>query len=350
VLMATMVGIVLIMDTLAGCGGQPDPKPRWATTLGYSILTDPTASGDLVIVEVEDSIHALVASTGAPRWQRHPLGTLVGRPVVADGALYITGDRLFALDAASGRTRWTWPFPPGVRSVSDPAVAGGLVYVAANETDRVYVLDTRSGTLLANAHVGAGVYYSTPVLSAGRIFVEAGRLDDRLSAFDATTGTLVWSHATPGGQGSDPVLADGSVFVTCDGGRVYAFDADTGASTWSTTTSSPGQSVSAPLVSGGVIYVGSEDHHLYALSTSTGTRIWTAALGGFVHHAPALDHGVLYVGAGDGGLYALDAAKGTLRGVTHPGIVGGTPVVSNGVVYAGTLDGKVYAYDAGSFR
>jgi outer membrane protein assembly factor BamB len=353
VFLARTVSIALVLSSLAGCGAQPEPKPRWVTTIGHSVLTHPILAGDVLFAEAGDSLYALVASSGASRWQRRRLGaSLLGRAVVADGLVYVTGDRLFALDGASGGTRWTWSFPPDVKATGDPAVAGGLVYVAADDTNRIYVLEAQTGALRTILHVATArtFYRSAVTVSAGSIMVAVWP-DAGVHAFDAATGALRWSAATPGDHESDAVVVDGAVYVTTTRTAVHCIDVTTGAERWTAAVGGQAANFSSPTVANGVVYVSHDDRHVHALSASTGARLWTATTGANVEGSPAIADGVVYAGADDGMLYAFDAARGTLRGVTHPGgIVGTAPVVSHGVVYAGTLDGKVYAYDAASFR
>ncbi len=351
-LLALIASAALLAGSLPGCGGQPEPKPRWVTTVGHSVLSDPTTVEDLILAEGEDSLSALDASSGVVRWQRHPLGRWsLGHAAVAGGVVYIQGDGLYALDAASGVTRWTWPFPAGVKGMGDPAVAAGLVYIAADGTNRIYVLDARTGSLRSTLQVAVrnGFYGSALIIEAQTIIVDVWP-DGRLFAFDAFTGAVRWSAAMPGDHQSDAVLAGDAVYVTTTTGTVHSVDALTGAVRWSAHASGQGPGVIGPTVAAGMVYVGHDDNRLYALSASSGSLVWTAVTGGNVEGPSTVAGGVVYVGAEDGRLYAFDASTGKPRGAAHPGIVGTTPLVIGGSVYVGTLDGRIYAYDTAAFR
>ncbi len=350
--LALIIGVALLIGGLAACVGQHDPKPRWVTTVGHTVLADPTLSGDLVLAEGEGLLSALVASSGVVRWQRHTLGIgLLGRAVVADGVVYIQGDRLYALDAASGATRWTWPFPTAVKSVGDPLVVAGLVYVAADESNRIYLLDARTGSLQTTLQVPirSGFYGSALTAIAGTIVVDVWP-DGRLFAFDAATGAVRWSVAMPDDHQSHAVLVGDAVYVTTTNGTVHCVDALTGAARWSNRLVQRVGYLTSPTLAAGKVYVSLDDAHVYALSARTGARLWTADTADNVEGSPLVADGVVYAGADDGRLYAFDAATGRPRGTVHPGIVGTTPVVSGGVVYVGTLDGRIYAYDTAAFR
>ena len=65
-------------------------------------------------------------------------------PAVAGGTVYVVGSkdgRVYALDAATGRLRWS--YTTGGFTVSGPAVAGGTVYVGSND-HKVYALSAGS--------------------------------------------------------------------------------------------------------------------------------------------------------------------------------------------------------------
>ena len=63
-------------------------------------------------------------------------------PAAAGGTVYVTDvvGQLYALDAATGRLRWTRTTAGAVES--SPAVAGGTVYVGSD--DKVYALNDGS--------------------------------------------------------------------------------------------------------------------------------------------------------------------------------------------------------------
>jgi len=61
-----------------------------------------------------------------------PLGYIAAAPVESDGVVYSvsTLGTVSAVDAASGEVRWTIDVLPGFYAMADPAIRGGIVYVA----------------------------------------------------------------------------------------------------------------------------------------------------------------------------------------------------------------------------
>jgi outer membrane protein assembly factor BamB len=109
------------------------------------------------VVEVCDS----PLSPGAEARTRQELLTLAGRNVV----LCSNTGAVVALDAATGRRAWGFQYPRTTRRAADanhapdpaPAVAaGGRVFVAPVDADRVYALDAETGALLWESGLAEG--------------------------------------------------------------------------------------------------------------------------------------------------------------------------------------------------
>ena len=65
-------------------------------------------------------------------------------PAVANGVMYVGSDdhKVYALDAATGATKWTITTGDSVRS--SPAVSNGVMYVGSGD-HKVYALDAATG-------------------------------------------------------------------------------------------------------------------------------------------------------------------------------------------------------------
>jgi len=138
-----------------------------------------------------------------------PMG-LATEPIVVDGTIYATAslDRVYAVDAASGRL--LWQFDPHVR------------------------LNVMRNSWAARTLRGAAVY-------RGKVYFGTG--DCRLIALDAATGRELWSSpvcvdATQTGITGAPTVGDGKVYIGYNGsdtgvrGSLVAFDAATGKLVW----------------------------------------------------------------------------------------------------------------------
>jgi len=252
--------------------GRVTPISRLSRRAGRAVVRRPKATAAIGIAVI-GLVIAITIIPSAPRtpgssgphvtvrsWVYPTGGEVNSIPVVVDGIVYVgsTNGNFYALDAANGHLRWSYP----TGSVeSRPAVVGGVVYV------------------------GSG--------------------DLKVYALDAANGHLRWSYLTGYWVDSGPAVADGVVYVGSDDHKVYALDAANGHLRWSYTT---GDFVdSSPAVAGGVVYVGSDDTKVYALDAANGHLRWSYTTGGDIYSSPTAAGGIVYVGSTDGNLYALRA-------------------------------------------
>jgi outer membrane protein assembly factor BamB len=296
-----------------GAGNVSGLQLRWSAPVGVG-ATPTIANGALYLTS--DKVYAFDASTGSARWWSRAIGRSHSSPSVAKGVVYVSGDKLYAFDAATGATLWSAASGVGGGA---PAVANGVVYVSG---DRLYAFDAATGGRLWSAATGAGG--GPPAVANGVVYVTG----DKLFAFDATSGAQRWSAAI-GVDGSSPAVASGLVYVSGD--KLYAFNATNGARSWSATVGIGG---GAPAVANGVVFVAGDK--LYALNAGTGSRLWSATndFGGFRGGLPVVANGVVYASGYKGGgidpIWVFDATTGARLWSDWSG---GAPVIANGVVY-----------------
>src|SRR5690606_10317668 len=119
----------------------------------------------IIVAGRSDTVHALNAADGAPRWTFRMQSTLptptewnyfTAAPVVEGGQVLVpSGDgHLDALDLATGKMRWSFKTGDSLRAA--PLVADGVIYQPSGD-DHVYALTASDGTLrwkFATAGVG----------------------------------------------------------------------------------------------------------------------------------------------------------------------------------------------------
>jgi outer membrane protein assembly factor BamB len=315
-------------------------RMKWSFSTGRAVSSPTVANGVVYVGSVDDKLYALDAATGITKWSYTTRDYINSSAAVANGVVYIgSWDRwVYALDADTGAVRWMYPTGDWVDS--SPAVANGAVYFGSWD-DNVYALDADTGAGRWSYPADAAVA-SSPAVANGVVYVES---DNGFYALDAATGILKWTYPAPGF--SSPAVVNGMVYVGSGAGStgsIYALDAATGALKWSYRT---GNRVdSSPAVANGVVYVGSADRNVYALDAATGALKWSYRTGKWItSSSPAVANGVVYVGSLDGKLYALEATTGAkLWSYATGNYVDTSPVVADGIVYFGSHDGTVYAF------
>lgn len=176
------------------------------------------------------------------RWVHSFPGTTAAssQPAVVGGTLYVGGrdGTFYALEATTGRTRWTFDTGVIVGQVENPlrdgpAVSGGIVYFGDNEAN-LYALDAATGaprwTRKLDTHPDARIT-SSPLVHRGKVFVGVSSTEEgsaavdayqcctfrgSVVALDASTGGEVWRHFTippPQPTGSKPEFAPSGAAV-----------------------------------------------------------------------------------------------------------------------------------------
>ncbi|MFI7403506.1 PQQ-binding-like beta-propeller repeat protein [Streptomyces sp. NPDC049541] len=282
----------------------------------YSLKAD---RGTVVTGTRGGGVQAWDASNGQKLWEltgaQTDFESPEAGPTVHEGTVYVWQDaRLRALDARTGKERWSYPIGDAASCGGVPVrvtpAPDGYVYVSAGT--RVLAVDVASGHVKWHFEAPA-VFLCPPTFAPGPAVTGGGiYLVDYLGtvyALDAADGRDRWRIATESRASIDPVLvAAGHVHVG-SGKGLYTLDAVTGTPKWR--FQAGGDIVGAPAVAEGRIHFGSTDHLLYTLKADDGRLRWKLATGGEITGSPVVKDGVVYACSKDRCVYALDAEKGT---------------------------------------
>jgi outer membrane protein assembly factor BamB len=235
---------------------------------------------------------------------------MVSYAAVGGDMLYVYGEndsgdvvtyKLFALQIASGRIRWSAPLDG--HSASDGiAVGNGRLYVGGNT--EVYAFSAATGRLIWTSSIVTGVN-SGPITVGNYVYLTDQSGD--VFALNAQTGTVHWDR----GLGAavtlgDPTLASGTVYVSSGDesqGILYAINAADGALRWSVTE----HSSTNPVAAGRAIYIGGDD--LQALSDVNGHALWSTP-NVDAGSDPVIRGGTVFIGTDNGSVEAIEAATG----------------------------------------
>ncbi len=244
----------------------------------------------------DGEVAAFDERSGQLRWLRR-IGPTESSPLVVHGVVYL-GDwngNVWALDAASGRTRWTARLHGAIKG--SVALSGRTLYIGTYAGD-VAALDARTGRVLWTSG-GHGRIYSSPAVAYGRVYI--GSLDGGVYAFGAATGDLLWAHPTGGYVYASPAVWHGRILVGSYDHGFYAFDAATGEARWRFDANGPISGAAA--VIDGIVYFSTFGRRTYALDASNGRQVARWPDG---EYSPVVaDSTHLYL-VGLGRLYALE--------------------------------------------
>jgi outer membrane protein assembly factor BamB len=225
-------------------------------------------------------------------------------PVVAGGLLFSASTEaeqgLCAYDALTGQRRWVFDTGRPVRAT--PCVAGTTVYVANGE-GTVFAVDAATGqtrwrqTLDPSARLPVSIG-SPPLAAGGTLFVVTE--DKTLYALGAADGRRRWkSTADSSGSSGGPAALSVSgdlIFLTDDLGGLYAIGTSDGTLRWRRVFSDRDHHAAAltPVVSGATAFC-FNDHTLYALDRATGVDRWHASDLSATFEHPVLAAGAVHV-------------------------------------------------------
>jgi outer membrane protein assembly factor BamB len=321
----------------------PAPKPGLAwPTYGYDAARTRSAAG----LGPRPPFRRL--------WTFHGRALLEFPPVVGYGRVYITNfdGKLFALDAATGATRWRyashrcgWASPALADHVVFETFIGNHECRSRWRDGEVAAFDARSGRILWRRRVGPTE--SSPLVARGTVYL--GDWNGRVWALDAHTGRTRWITQLHGAVKGSLALSGRRLYIGTYGGDVVALGSRRGGVLWR--SGGHGSIYSSPAIAYGRVYIGSLDGGVYAFGATTGHLLWAHATGSYIYASPAIWGGRVLVGSYDHRFYAFDAGTGDTRWrFDAHGTISGAATVVRGVVYFSTLNGRTYALEAATGR
>jgi outer membrane protein assembly factor BamB len=223
-------------------------KILWKRKLGSLSAASPSVADGKVYVSLLETSHgsgrgrvaALGTLHGRMKWSRELSGRTESSPLLHAGRVYAGSENgtLYAFDAGSGRTIWTYRAAGAIKgspSLSDDGILyfgdyGGHVHaVRASNGRRVWSSGAARGLLRS------GRFYATAAVAFGRVYI--GATDGREYSFSAKDGRLAWAHQTGRYVYASAAVQDvpglgPTVFFGSYDGTFYALDARTGKVRW----------------------------------------------------------------------------------------------------------------------
>jgi outer membrane protein assembly factor BamB len=199
-----------------------DGTVAWRAPSG-SLAAPLLAHEGWVVAATAAELIAVRGKDGSIVWRR-AIDPLVDRPAIEGDRLYLplAGDRVRALDLATGADRWTRRLggaPTEVLAFAD------RVYVGSADK-HLYCLDALDGSIHWRFRVGAAVR-GRPASDGERVL--AGALDNLVNAFDRMNGARRWNEGVPFRPTAGPLVVGTTVVVSGPASELPVFDTVTGA-------------------------------------------------------------------------------------------------------------------------
>ena len=315
-------------------------------------------------------------------WEKHLNDKgFYSTPTIVKGKIFMGGlDRkMYALDAETGDTYWTYSTTPSQNGhgIDDTAaVSAGKVYFGADDFV-FYCLDTSNGNLVWSYNLASqtGInpqtygFQASPLISEGVVYAGADmsqadnlNLVDNLQAFDASTGSVLWTFDTNGRVYPSPTLSGNRLFVGTFTGDLYVVDIST-AGTHKKPTATWQKHydeglMGSPMVFEDHVYVGTGQYqesegtyYLYSYDIS-GHEVWKFRTTWPILSTPIPNEGILYFADYGGTVHAvkMDGSSGSTPETVWNHFlsderVWATPLLADGKLFITSADGRLYALD-----
>lgn len=193
-----------------------------------------------------------------------------GQKAVLAVAFVLTGARLDAYNAATGKRLWRFTPTQPASSLPSMAVSGDVVYLSDGD---LYALKARDGHQLWHAPIGGGDFVSPLSVAGGVAYVESSGV---VYAVNARDGFLRWRQQVGAGLNALLVTGDTLYVGLGVGGGITALRASDGSTLWQTDVGGGGaDSIYALQLTAGTLYASTTDNHLLVLNPADGQIRWS---------------------------------------------------------------------------
>jgi outer membrane protein assembly factor BamB len=328
VLAAAAAVIAVAGSAQAGSGndsaGEPDRGRAWTTKVGWPFSLA-VRGRDAVVTIGGNRVVALDTATGRERWRTDVTRVTHYEPALdARTVLVSADDRVIALERASGAPRWEAAVGEHAGGAVLTRVGPEPIALVTTERGFVATLDGRTGQARWSVQLPGDIWaFPAAEASAAVGAVLWAETVNRLRVFDLATGAVRWESAVEAGA-SAPVIADGVVVLGEGNGnfaaRIVARDLVSGIERWSVPAPASFESGVTPGAARGDVVVSDHFGTITLVDARAGKTKWQTAI-----HEPILEahvvlgaHAVVITTYG-GNVVVLDRDSGRVLRRVDPG-------------------------------
>jgi outer membrane protein assembly factor BamB len=282
----------------------------WRSRLGGTIHGGPLLDEDRLYVATEAApdgrVYALRLRTGKPIWVAKTGG--IEAPLALDGtaeALYAGSEAGVAmrLDPETGRILWRRRLAGAIRAAPIPTDRGLAV---ATDADTLYLLDSRTGDVLAQLATGAVL--GTPAAAGDHLYL--GTMAGHVLAVELPALRVLWDQDVGDAVYGAPALAQDTLYVLTRNGTLWVMPAArsqgaAGGEAGPTRIALDIVATAGPTPVAAGVLVASVGGEILLVRRGDGTIRWRARVDGPVEEPPLVRDRQLVVVGGRGDIQAF---------------------------------------------
>lgn len=283
----------------------------WQSKISKAGISAGAVAGEdiVVVANKKGQLFALDQATGQTKWQSQLSSAVLAPSLIQAGRVITLANdgTVFAHDISTGQQIWTYNLPKvdfSMRGTAAPVAVDPRTVLVAWANSYVYVIDTVTGIPQLQRRVSINDGRSDiqrlndidgePVV-AGRYLISTS-YQGQLTAMDLASQQVIWSEDASSLR--SPVIFDNKVFVAQSSGQITAYDITTGQQLWQN-EQLLNRRLSNPAVLGNQLVVGDLDGVLHLVDPNSGNLIGRAKTSGEVRSLRSVDQ-QLYVSSQKG--------------------------------------------------
>lgn len=238
----------------------------------------------------------------------HLAGNFAGGALIVNDLVLApsTNNRLYAINAQTGKMAWPKPFESKNTLWAAPVSDGTIAYLPAMDHN-LFALRLTDGSIVWQKDLGSALVSSPLLTKEGTLYIST--LEGNVVALNGSDGSILWTANTGGRIWSTPVLNQELLYVGNAGNKVLAISTKDGKTAWQ-------KDAGSPILGGGVVMQDSiafptEGGNLVAWSLDGQKQAWTQAIGGKLYTTPVI--------AGQTAVVAVTEGDKLLQGVNANG-------------------------------
>lgn len=206
---------------------NPEGRKLWEFAIDGPVNGSPAVVGDRVLVAGCDSLlHAVDAATGKSLGNVDLGGQAGATAAAAGGSVYVgtMANQVLAINWKSMKKEWTFEAARRQQPFYSSAAVTDSLVILGSRDKRLYALDRATGRERWS-HLADGAIDASPLVASGRVFFSCQEFEGRLIVLDLRNGKKLQTVELDSPVTGSPAAAADSILVGTETGTLYRLGA-----------------------------------------------------------------------------------------------------------------------------